>query len=141
MATCRSPSMHVPSPKSSNAFLANRSIEVPLPDYRMRPSRVGRHWRQAVANSVVCSSRSCGKSCRSSVYFGDEFSDRLLILSAHIRELDALSSLFCPDHCPVCLEGQTGDGQPERQSYRILRLQVADFHLHPTLAKVPGHSA
>ena len=37
-------------------------------------------------------------------YFGDEFTDRLFILCTHVRELDPLSVLFCPDDCAHCLE-------------------------------------
>src|SRR5258708_35242681 len=91
--------MHVPSPKSSNACLVLERIGISLRIHRMRAMQAERHGQQGAANCAVCSVDPAGGRYRLSVYFGDEFSDRFLILSAHIRELDALPSLFCPDHC------------------------------------------
>src|ERR1700687_4575550 len=101
--------MHVPSPESSNVSLLSERIEKRLRIHGRRATQAERHGQPPVANSAVCSYGFLEDRSRSSVYFGDVFSDRLLVLSAHVRELYALPSLLCPDHCPGCLQGHSGN--------------------------------
>jgi len=102
--------------------------------------QTGRHGRQAVTtNGTLQLWILWGSRSRSCLDFGDEFSDRLLILSAHVRELDTCRVLLSRPLCrlPPVTPRKRATGMPV-----ALHPWAASshFHLHPALAEVPGHS-